>query len=124
MSDNALDRGTLEQAFRATARHFEGDAEVELLVVGGAALAMTGGLPSGRTTLDCDVMDCDPEAAEKALVTAAEAAGRELGLPHDWLNAHVQWHRDSLPDGWRERRHLVGVYPEAFDRLDALEPEP
>ena len=123
MSYNLLDRDILEQAFRATGRHFEGDADVELLVVGGAALALTC-LPLGRTTLDCDLMECEPEAAEKALVRAAEAAGRELGLPHDWLNPHVQWHRDSLPDGWRERRRLVGVYGRlrifAADRLDLI----
>ena len=110
MSDNLLDRDILGQAFRATGRHFKANADVDVLIVGGAALAMTSALPPGRTTVDCDVMDCDPEDAEKALVRAAAEAARELGLPHDWLDLHVQWHRDSLLEDWRDRRRLVGTY--------------
>ncbi len=67
-------------------------------------------MPPGRTTLDCDVMEYEPEAAEKAVEQAAEAAGKEFDLPDKWLNSDVQWHRDSLPEGWHERRCFVGTY--------------
>ncbi len=55
-------------------------------------------------------MEYEPEAAEKAVEQAAEAAGKEFDLPDQWFNSHVQWHRDSLPEGWQERRCFVGTY--------------
>ena len=57
MADRALDGILLNRAFRATGEHLDWPGYVEVLVVGGAALAATGDLPPGRTTLDCDVMD-------------------------------------------------------------------
>ena len=55
-------------------------------------------------------MEYEPEAAEKAVERAAEVAGKEFGLPDKWFNSHVQWHLNSLPDRWRERRRFVGAY--------------
>jgi hypothetical protein len=124
MADEPLESEVLEQAFRATGQHLDWDSDVEILVVGGAALALTCGLPPGRTTVDCDVMDYEPDAAEQAVDMAAEAAGKELGLPANWLNSHVQWHRSSLPGGWRGRRHFIGAFGRlrifAADRLDLI----
>ena len=55
---------------------------------------------------------------------AAKAAGKKLGLPANWLNSHGQWHRSSLPDRWRGRRHFIGAFGRlrifAADRLDLI----
>jgi hypothetical protein len=110
MAERPLEGNVLERVFRAVGAHLEWDTDVDVLIVGGAALALTCGLPPGRTTLDCDVMDYEPEAAEKAVERAAEAAAKQFDLPDNWLNSHVQWHRESLPEGWRERRRLVSAY--------------
>ncbi len=49
MADKPIDSELLVQAFRATGRHLEWDSNVQLLIVGAAALAMTHSLPPERT---------------------------------------------------------------------------
>lgn len=124
MSEKPLDSHLLKEVFRAMGEHFKSDVEVEVLIVGGAALALTGHLPPGRTTLDCDVVEYDPEDAEKAVEAAAAVAGKEFDLPETWFNSDVRWHRDSLPEGWRQRRHSVGAFGKlrifAADRRDLI----
>ncbi len=66
MAENSLDNSVLKRVFEAMGKRFEWDTDVDVLIVGGAALALTCGLPPGRTTLDCDVMEYEPEAAKKA----------------------------------------------------------
>ena len=53
---------------RLLTRH---DADVEVLVVGASAGMLTGQLPRGRTTVDCDVMVIAPRETEGALLAAA-----------------------------------------------------
>ena len=67
MSEKSLESNVLKEVFRAMGKHFEWDTDVDVLIVGGAALALTSSLPPGRTTLDCDVMQYEPEDAEKAV---------------------------------------------------------
>ena len=124
MAENSLDSSILARVFEAMGRHLEWEADVRVSIVGGAALALNSSLPPGRTTLDCDVMEYEPEVAEKAVEQAAEAAGREFDLPEQWFNSHAMWHRDSVPEGWQERRRLIGTYGRlrvfAADRRDLV----
>ncbi len=110
MSQKPLESNVLKQLFRAMGKHLHWDSDVDVLIVGGAALALTSSLPPGRTTLDCDVMVYEPEEAEKAVEDAAKTAGRAFGLPDRWFNSDVQWHEASLAEGWHERRRFVGTY--------------
>jgi hypothetical protein len=89
---------------------FEPGSAVKILLVGGAAAMVTGLLPSGRTTVDCDVMVYEPEQSGPAVEVAAEQAAEELGLAPTWLNSDVQIRRDTLPAGWQGRRIHVGTY--------------
>ena len=97
---------------------------IELLLVGGAAGLLTGLLPSSRTTLDCDVMVYAPANAWHIVEQAAHIVGRELGLPTSWLNSVAQMRIDSLPNGWRERRILIGEFGRlhvwAVSRIDLI----
>ncbi len=92
MSKKSLESDVLREVFAAMGQHFEWDTDVDVLIVGGAALALTSSLPPGRTTLDCDVMEYEPEDAEKAVEKAAETAGKAFGLPDKWFNSDVQWY--------------------------------
>jgi len=40
---------------------------------------------------------------------AARQAAKEMGLPANWLSSQAQ-QLDILPDGWRNRRELVGEF--------------
>ena len=82
---------------------------VEILLIGGAAGMVTGELPPNRTTLDCDVIHCAPPEAMRPVEDAAREAAREMGLPESWLSSQAQ-QLDILPDGWRNRRELVGEF--------------
>lgn len=97
---------------------------IEILVVGGAAGLLTGLLPPSRTTLDCDVMVYAPPTAWHAVEQAAHTVGRELGLPTSWLNSVAQMRIDSLPEGWQDRRILIGQFGRlhvwAISRVDLI----
>lgn len=78
-------------------------AEVSIVVVGGAALALRGWVP--RTTQDVDVIALAsptdalaPPDFPAFLVRAIERVARDFDLPANWLNAAVgaQW-RAGLP---------------------------
>jgi len=105
-----LDRITIHKALRRMGELLDRETPVELLLVGGAAGILTGALPVDRYTIDCDVMDYAPPEALGAVELAAGKVAAEMSLRHDWLNSDVQIRRDTLPDGWRERRVLVGKF--------------
>lgn len=100
----------IEAAFRRLGELTVYQRDIEILLVGGAAGMLTGVLPADRTTTDCDIMVYLPEEALSAVEMAAGRVARELDLPDRWLNSDVQIRRDTLPDGWRDRRIMVGVY--------------
>ena len=108
-----MDRMTtsiVERALKRLGDLLEYHEEVEILLVGGAAGMVTGVLPASRTTLDCDVMVCVPEAALVAVELAAERVADEMSFASHWLNSDVQLRLDALPDGWEHRRIPVGQY--------------
>ena len=79
------------------------DTERELVICGGAALICLGWL--SRKTRDVDVIipELDP-----ILIEAAEAVGKNEGLPPGWLNNGVAPFKNLLPKGWEVRS--VGVF--------------
>jgi len=83
------------------------DRDVELNVVGGAAIVLTGMGTDHRKILDCDVIEYAPPDAKPVVEDLAKEVGQELGLPSDWLNSKVQGCLEKLPDGWIERRRHV-----------------
>ena len=103
-----MDSLPLERALTALGELLAADGEeVRLVAVGGAALRLQGLVD--RTTQDVDVIgrvraeDDDithPEPLPEAVVRAARAVARDLGLPEDWLNTEIaaQW-RTGLPPG-------------------------
>lgn len=105
-----LTNSAIEAAFRRLGELVAYHREIEILLVGGAAGMVTGVLPAGRTTTDCDVMVYLPEEALAAVETAAGQVAAEMGLASHWLNSDVQLRRDALPDGWHSRRIFVGMY--------------
>lgn len=105
-----LTNSTIEAAFRRLGELVAYHREIEILLVGGAAGMVSGVLPAGRTTADCDVMMYLPEEALAPVETAAGQVADEMGLASRWLNSDVQIRRDALPEGWKARRILVGVY--------------
>ena len=105
-----MDTSRLERALRAVGERLERSQDIELLLVGGAAAMVTGLLPPGRTTVDCDVMICHPTGAKPTVEHVADEVAEELGLAVGWLNSHVQIRGDALPDGWERRRIWVNTY--------------
>lgn len=105
-----LTNSTIEAAFRRLGELVDYHRDIEILLVGGAAGMVTGVLPAGRTTTDCDVMVYLPKEALAAVETAASQVADEMELAAHWLNSDVQLRRDALPDDWQSRRVLVGVY--------------
>jgi uncharacterized nucleotidyltransferase DUF6036 len=105
-----MNTSIIERALKRLGDLLEYHEEVEILLVGGAAGMMTGVLPASRTTLDCDVMVCVPEAALVAVELAAERIAEEMSLAAHWLNSDVQLRLDALPDGWEQRRIPVGEF--------------
>lgn len=113
----------LAKLLDAVGAHLEAEAaEVAIVVVGGAALALHGWVP--RTTQDVDVIALADELGTLApprfpevLTRAIERVARDFNLPEHWLNSVVgaQWHA-GLPEGiatdleWRDFRALrVGL---------------
>lgn len=119
-----MDTSTIEQALRALGTSFSYHTDVEILLVGGAAGMLTGQFAPGRQTTDCDVMVYVPEGAMAAVERAADEVAKSLGLTADWFNSKVQLRMDALPDGWRKRRILVGVWGQltvfAASRIDLI----
>jgi len=124
VKEHAMNTIAVERALEKLGERFIYHTEVELLLVGGAAGMLTGLLPPARTTTDCDVMVYVPADAMGAVESAAEEVAKELGLAGAWLNSDVQMRRDSLPDGWRSRRVLIGVWGQlrvfAASRIDLI----
>ena len=91
----------------------QGQRDVELVVVGGAALNMLG--LSQRTTRDIDTMTflVSSPAGEKNLVKAsfddkfkkaAASVAKDYDLPEYWINSGPAGQLDTgLPDGFEER---------------------
>lgn len=107
----------LEHALAALGELLAANGEdARLVAVGGAALRLLGLVD--RTTTDVDVIArvrsgpttgpdgpgpsavFHPEPLPEAVVRAAAAVARDLGLPSDWLNTEIaaQW-RTGLPPG-------------------------
>lgn len=101
---------TIEDALRRLGELVVYHADIELLLVGGAAGMLTSVLPRHRTTADCDVMVCSPDRALAVVELAAERVAEELELSGRWFNSDVQIRIDTLPDGWERRRVLVGTF--------------
>ena len=99
-----MDTSVVGEALRGVAASFEYHADVEILLVGGAAGMLSGLLASSRTTTDCDVMVTAPPGAIKRLEEVARAVADERGLSRTWLNGDAELVRWKLPEGWRERR--------------------
>lgn len=106
----------LQQALQATGEALQYPADVEILIVGGAAGLLTGLLPPARTTFDCDVMVFVPAQAWHAVEQAGRRVAQALNLSPTWLNGEAnEMFRYRLPDGWEARRSHVG----RFGRLSA-----
>ncbi len=106
----SLNIDILEQALRQVGENLPTGFEVKIIIVGGAAGMLTGILPVGRTTFDCDVILCEPTDRLAELENIASGVAEKLGLPPRWLNADVQLLFDALPRGWESRRVMVGYF--------------
>jgi Nucleotidyltransferase of unknown function (DUF6036) len=84
VSSETLSANTIREALRALAEELESKGERgELLLVGGAALALL--YDARETTKDVDAYIARPERAATLREAAARVATR-LGLPANWLN--------------------------------------
>ncbi|MBS3956478.1 MAG: hypothetical protein KGZ40_02970 [Clostridiales bacterium] len=113
-------RVTISEALSALGARLEamGTPELEIVVIGGAALSVLGFVD--RSTRDVDVLALGVRTPDSvapllikshplpdALRTAAKGVQRDLGLREDWLNAGPTNLLDhGLPAGFAER--LVG----------------
>jgi hypothetical protein len=115
----ALDSNMALVALRATGRALEVDGETEPIVIilaGGVAGLLAGGLAAARTTDDCDVIWSNPREGWGVVEHAARRVADQLGLPPSWLNDSCRMHAWSLPIGWRTRCEPV----ERIGPLDVL----
>lgn len=69
-----------------------------LVIMGGSAGLLGGGLRRERVTSDCDVGFVEPEEA-----WGAKEVQQRLGLPENWLNRQVEMYSWCLPLGWAGR---------------------
>lgn len=109
MPKRSLGERQLRRAIESLGAGLDWPAEVEVVVVGGAAALLTGLLAS-RVTVDCDVVSHEPRSAWAALEAAARRVAREQRLPADWFNAETETLAHRLPDGWRQRSIVVGRF--------------
>jgi hypothetical protein len=120
----SLDDQTIRQALARLGQKLRIGRDVEILLVGGAAGVLIGALPAAWTTADVDVIHCHLPADRDAVLSAGADAGRELSLSGSWLSEDVGLYAWTLPDGWRERRILVGTFGSlkvyAASRLDLI----
>lgn len=107
---DSMHTSAVERALCRLGEVLDYHSDVEILLVGGAAGMVTGVLSETRVTTDCDVMVCIPPEALPAVESAARPVANEMELAPDWLNSDVQMRIDSLPDGWQQRKILVGAY--------------
>jgi hypothetical protein len=91
---------------------------LEAIVVGGAALALSGVII--RETRDCDLLEPDlsAEVLEAARQFAAAQSGQRDILRDGWLNNGPAALVPTLPEGWRNR--LQCVYAGSAVRLWGL----
>lgn len=116
--NDPMQTNTIEQALRLLGERVRYHTEIEILLVGGAAGMLTNQLGQNRVTTDCDVMVYLPEHAMTAVEQAAEQVAKELELSLTWMNSNVQLRVDALPDGWDDRKQLIGVFGRL--RVDAI----
>lgn len=92
--------------------------QAELIVVGGAALALLGVVM--RPTRDCDVLlpPLDADLADLARVFARVRTAAGHPLDQAWLNNGPASLAQALPEGWRGR--LQVVFQGASLRLQTL----
>jgi hypothetical protein len=109
MAKRSLGERGLRAALEAMGNQLDWPAEVEVVVVGGAAAILTGQLRD-RLTVDCDVVSHSPRDAWGALEASARRVTHEQGLPADWFNAETETLAHRLPDGWRRRSIIVGRF--------------
>lgn len=111
------------KALQRTGELLEWDSKIEILLIGGAAGAITGLLSENRVTQDCDVMQYIPDEARQAVLDVAGVVAKELGLAENWLNSQAM-QMDILPDGWHIRKVHIGTFGlldiYAVGRIDLL----
>jgi hypothetical protein len=88
------------------------EAEIEILLIGGAAGMLTDQFSPSRTTTDCDVIRYNPADSQERVLDAAKRVAAEYQLPEAWLNSKAM-QLDILPDGWQFRK----VHVDTFDSL-------
>lgn len=93
-------------ALRATGLGVEWSGDIEILLVGGVAAMLTGQLPAGRVTQDCDIMVFSPKEAQNVVLNVARGVAETNGLPENWLNCQAMGF-NVLPDGWLSRRKYI-----------------
>ncbi|MCA9304733.1 MAG: hypothetical protein KC996_11480 [Phycisphaerales bacterium] len=122
--NDPMNTTTVEHALRRLGEVVEYHTGIEILLVGGAAGMLTNLLGRNRVTTDCDVMVYLPPNAMAAVQLAAETVADELKLAPSWLNSDVQLRVDALPDGWEQRKQLVGEFQRlrvhAISRVDLI----
>ena len=111
------------KALQRTGELLNWNTKIEILLIGGAAGAITGLLSENRVTQDCDVMHYAPNEARQVVLDAAAAVAKELGLADDWLNSKAM-QMDILPHGWHNRKVHIGTFGlldiYAVGRIDML----
>jgi hypothetical protein len=108
-----MDDRTIKNALAAVGRVLPAGIEIEILVVGGAAIVLTGELHGDFATSDVDTMEVVPWQAREPLQDAAAKVGVKLGLSPQWLDMdNPGLKREALPEDWKDRRVDSGRYGE------------
>jgi len=108
-----VNRSEAITALRATGELLQRSGQVESvsIILGGAVAAMvTADLPASRITLDCDVVDSQPDDGWSAVQQAARQVAAQRSLPANWLNRDSRMYIHYLPLGWRDRCEPVGQF--------------
>ena len=108
-----LSGNIMKQALTELGAALATDHEVELHLVGGAAILLTKLLPEVWTTSDLDVIAPRPPGDVEELLAKADIVADKIQIERGWLNLDAGLFANTLPEGWESRRVEVGQY----DRL-------
>lgn len=100
------------EAFKALDKHLS--KPTQLLVGGGAAMALAYKLP--LATADVDALVFRSEITQAELTPFIHKVSDELKLPKDWLNSHFNTFLFALPSDYSDRLKLIydGSHLKAF----------
>ncbi|MFM1889499.1 MAG: hypothetical protein RLZZ565_256 [Planctomycetota bacterium] len=110
MRGPSLDLLRLRGAIEALAAKLPPGSSAEMTIIGGGAGMMSNLFPESRSTVDLDVLDCEPPEILDLCCYHAPAVAEALGISPGWFDATPLTMRHMMLPGWRNRCVDVGAF--------------